>query len=296
MNFKALPCPTRWEGVIVGAWIVLIDALMFAWANLRPVDWLKFALMIGILASLPLLGYVAYRTWSAFSLEYWVDRNAVTISWANVRQTIPMDRIQRVIRGGLADLGAPAWYHWPGPHIRPARGLGVLNLSLMATRPLADCLVLDTGDALYAISPARQEEFLAALQERYRLGPVAPVQQGLVRTSYWRKLFGNDQAGALLIALGLVGVLALLGVLMVNYPDLPDVLVFHYNSEGIPDVVRSKAALFLLPAVGFLAWVVNGFWGLWMSVRRQRIGAYMLWGGTLIVQVFSMLALQSLIQ
>ena len=296
MNFKAIPCPTRWEGVIVGAWIVLADVLMLTWALLRPVDWLKYLLMVAILASLPLLSYVAYRTWSAFSLEYWVDRNAVTISWANVRQTIPMGRIQRIIREGVEELGAPAWYHWPGPHIRPTRGLGLLNLSLMATRPLSDCLVMDTGDALFAISPERQDEFLTALQERYRLGPVAPVQQEMVRTSYWRRLFGNDQAGTLLIALGLAGVLMLFGVLMVSYPDLPDVLVYHYNSEGIPDVVRSKASLFLLPAVGFLAWVVNGVWGMWMSVRQQRTGAYMLWGGTLIVQIFSMLALRSLIQ
>ena len=83
---------------------------------------------------------------------------------------------------------------------------------------------------------------------------------------------------------------------MLRFPDLPDVMAFHYNSDGLPDVVREKAFLFLLPAIGFLAWLTNGLWGIWMAVHDQRTGAYMLWGGAVIVQVCSLLALNSLTQ
>jgi hypothetical protein len=115
-----------------------------------------------------------------------------------------------------------------------------------------------------------------------------------VRETFYDRLFGQDATGALLVGLGLAGVLVLFGVLMLNFPDLPDVLAFHYNSEGLPDVVRGKGALFLLPSIGLLAWLANSLWGAWMALHEQRTGAYMLWGGTLVVQFFSFLALNSL--
>ncbi len=107
-------------------------------------------------------------------------------------------------------------------------------------------------------------------------------------------MFEADSSGALLLAVGLIGVLVLFGVLMVRFPNLPDALTFHYNSDGLPDVVRDKIALFLLPAIGLLAWLINGLWGVWLVLHRQRTGAYLLWGGAIIVQVVSYLALTSL--
>jgi hypothetical protein len=59
--------------------------------------------------------------------------------------------------------------------------------------------------------------------------------------------------------------------------------------------VRNKSALFLLPGIGLLAWLANGLWGMWMAHRKQLIGAYMLWGGAIIVQICSLLALKSLL-
>jgi hypothetical protein len=43
-----------------------------------------------------------------------------------------------------------------------------------------------------------------------------------------------------------------------------------------------------------LAWLINGLWGIWMAAHQQPTGAYLLWGGALIVQACSLLALHSL--
>ncbi|NJN84491.1 MAG: DUF1648 domain-containing protein [Caldilineaceae bacterium] len=257
-------------------------------------DWLKFALLFLLLASLPALGYLAYRTWGAFTLEYWVDRNSVTISWANSRRVIPLQQIQRVIQGGLNDPDRASWRYWPASQIRPARALGLLDVTLYASRPLSECLTLDLGDVYVAISPREQELFLTALQERFRLRPVANVSALRLPTPIWRRIFEGNPLGAALLIAGFLGCLMLFGLLMVRFPDLPDALAFHYNSEGLPDVIREKSALFLLPAIGLLAWVLNGLWGGWMALRDQRTGAYMLWGGALIVQFCSLMALTSL--
>ena len=295
MTFQPLACRTRWEGVAVAGWLVLIDLLLLVWMWRRPVDWAKFVLILAIVASVPLLYHLAVRTWAAFTLEYWVDRNAITVSWANTRQVIPQDSIRRVIRGGVANLSGTAWLHWPAPYLgSTGRALGLLNITLLSTRPLPECLLLETEGAVFALSPADAEGFLAALQVRHSLGPVAAVEHAVLHSKPWDRVFHREATGPVLLGAGLIGVLVLFGTLMWQFPDLPDALAFHYNTDGLPDVVREKNALFLLPSIGLLAWLANGSWGLWMALRNQRTGAYMLWGGAVIVQIFSFLALYSL--
>jgi hypothetical protein len=275
--------------------VILVDLLFIVWLYRRSVDWLKFLLVLLVVVSGVLVVHLVLRTWAAFSLEYWVDRNAVTVRWANTRQLIPLHDVQRVIQGGVESLGGSGWLQWPAPYVGShSRALGLLNITTLATRPLHECLLLDTGYAVFALSPQDGEAFLGAVQRRYRLGPVTPIQASKVRATLFDRLFGHDATGAVLVGLGLAGALALFGLLMLNFPDLPDVLAFHYNSDGLPDVVRGKGALFLLPSIGLLAWLTNSFWGAWMALHEQRTGAYMLWGGTLVVQIFSFLALSSL--
>ena len=138
-------------------------------------------------------------------------------------------------------------------------------------------------------------QFLAALQERFQMGPAIYVKLEQDQAAFLPRFFGESQVGLVLFGLGLLGVLALFGLLMVRFPNLPDQLPFRYASDGTPDLVRSKASLFLLPGIGLLAWLANGLWGMWMAYRKQVVGAYMLWGGAIIVQLCSLLALKSLL-
>ncbi|MCB0045274.1 MAG: hypothetical protein KDD92_07590 [Caldilineaceae bacterium] len=284
-----------WESLIVCIWSLIIDGLLLLWAARRPIDWLKFALIFVVLASLPFLLHLAYRTWAALTLEYQVDRNAVTIRWAGARQIIPLHAIRRVIRGGLQDLSAPRRLDWPAEDIRRSQALGLLNVRMLAARPLEECLLLETTDGVYALSPAAEDEFLDALQARYRFGPSRSVEMSREYTTRLGEFFSANPAGLVLLIGGLAGVLALAGLLMVRFPGLPDELVMQVNSDGLPLSVRSKDALFLLPAMGFLAWLLNSVAGLWLAARGQAVAAYLLWGGTIVVQLFSLLALFSLL-
>ncbi len=296
MIFAPPPCRTRWEGVAVTAWLLLIDLLLLIWMLRRPVDWVKFALILAMVASVPLIVHLALRTWAGFTLEYWVDRNAITVRWANTRQVIPQESIRRVIRGGVENLSRTAWLFWPAPYLGGGgRALGLLNIFMLSTRPLPECLLLETDDAVFALSPADMDGFLASLQVRHSLGPVAAVEHAVLRSTPWDRIFHRQATGIVLLVAGLAGVLALFGALMWQFPNLPDALAFHYNTDGIPDVVREKSALFLLPMIGLIAWLANGIWGAWMALHGQRTGAYMLWGGAVIVQIFSFLALNSLV-
>lgn len=295
MRFDPLPCRTRWEGLTVAFWILLIDLLLLIWMGRRPIDWVKFAMVLMAVGSLPLLGYLLFRTWTLFTLSYGVDRDGITVEWGAMRQVIPMQSVKRIVRGGLPSLSRPKWYEWPGPYVRHTHAFGLPNIQMLCTRPLEECLLLDTGETVFALSPRDADAFLEALQSHYRLGPLVRLSLERVRSSFWRRLFGEDRVGPILLGSGLGGVLLLFGLLMVQFPNLPDALAFHYNSEGLPDVVREKHALFLLPVIALMTWLINGLWGLWMAFHEQRTGAYMLWSGTLIVQVCSYMALTTLI-
>ncbi len=297
MVFKPIPCRTRWEGLAVVFWIFLLDLLFLTWAGRRPTDFIKFVLFVVIAASIPVLAHVAYRTWAAFTLEYWLDRDAVIIRWANVRHIVPLVSIQHIIEEGMAEIGRPGWLHWPLPNVRASHTAEPPHDVLMcATKPLAQCLLLNTGELQFAISPLDKAYFLEMVQEYYRIGPARNLTISEERTSSLGRFFGEHQVGLILVGIGLVGVLALFGRLMVQFPSLPSPLPFRYNAEGLPELVRDKGALFVLPAIGLLVWLLNGLWGVWMMRRQQPTGAYMLWGGAIIVQVCSLLALNSLLR
>lgn len=295
MVFKPAPCKTRWEGLVVSLWIALIDLLLLVWVTQRQTDWLRFLLILIIALSTPLLLHLLYRTWGAFTLEYWVDRNAVTVRWANLRQIIPLPSIQQIVVGGLQDSPGQQWRQWPAPQVRRAYAPALARVMLFATKPLEECLLLDTGDAVFAISPRAEAEFLEAVQNRFQMGVTQPLAIEQVDTSTWERIVGPGRMGPILLGLGMAGALLLFGVLMLRFPDLPNPLPIRYTREGLPEMVRDKDLLFRLPTIGLFAWIVNGAWGVLMMVRRQPVGAYLLWGGTVVVQGFLFLALRSVL-
>lgn len=296
MVFAAKPALARWEGVALAIWIVLFDVLLVVWALRRPIDLLQFLLFLAMALSIPLLIHLLYRTWAAFSLEYWIDRNAITLRWAHLQQVIPTQSVREIVQGAPLPVDE-RWslLRWPMPFLAIASQPTAQSINLCATRPPTECIVLKTDAGVYALSPADADGFVEALQARYRLGPTQVVTPERVQRTWLTNVFADDPQGVWLLAIGLIGVLLLFAVLTISFPDLPDVLAVRYNSQGLPEEIREKSALFRLLVIGLLAWSVNAIGGIWFATQRQRIGAHMLWGGAIVVQVFLLLALVSLI-
>jgi len=296
MVFVAKPALARWAGVAAVIWIVLIDVLMVVWALRRPIDLLQFLLFLVMVGSIPVLIHLIYRTWAAFSLEYWVDRNAITLRWAHFQQVIPTQSVREIAHGTmLYGDERSSLRRWPMPFLALASQPTADSVNLCATLPPAECVMLKTDAGIYALSPADADGFVEALQERYRLGATQIVAPVRVRRTWLANTLGDDPQGVWLLVIGLIGVLLLFAVLTISFPNLPDVLAVRYNSQGLPEEIREKIALFRLLVIGLLAWSVNAVGGVWFSAQRQRIGAHMLWGGAIVVQVFLLLALISLI-
>lgn len=297
MTFKPFVRHDHWYALPVILGLIALDALVVRHVLGRPVDGLSFLLSLWVLVSLFILVYLAYRMVAAFTLEYWVDRDAVTVVWGSTRQIVPLGQIRRIQRGVANPATAPARpWHWPCPDRRRIRcaGLGVVNA--YATRPLSEQLILVTDEESYGLSPADPEGFLAALQARYALGAARPRAVELVRPPLWTWPLWHDREAIFLIGLGLLGVLVLFGALCFRFPFLSSDIPLHFDAGGLPDRIAAKSGLFALPVIGLVTWLFNLAAGAWVYSRAHRQGAYLLWGGAVVVQGIAGLALFNLMR
>ncbi len=297
MSFKPLPGADRWYGVLAVLALLGLAGGLLASLPGRPVDGLTFLLGLAGLILLGLAGYVAYRTWNVFSLEYWVDRDAVTLVWGPTRQIVPLCQIERILEGPAAEpLNVSRPWHWPCPDRRRVRyaTLGVVNA--YATRPLAEQIVLVTAGESYSLSPADSKGFIRALQERFALGGGRVMQVELRRPPIWTWPLWRDRGALFLIGAGLLGVLLMFGVLCFRYPNLSSDLPLHFDVNGMPDRIAPKSGLFALPVIGLVVWLFNTAAGVWLYRRVQQGAAYLLWGGALAVQGIGGLALINLMR
>jgi len=203
-------------------------------------------------------------------------------------QIIPLQSVRRVFDHGIEDQIQARLSHWPALQVRPSQADNLPPIWILATQSLARCMVLDTGEMAFAISPAHKAEFLAAIQKYYQMGPVHNRQLVRIHAGPWNRILEVGRPGVLLIGAGLIGVVLLWSLLMVNYAILPEYSV--PNSD-----IAARSTYLLLPYIGLMTWVINGLWGAWMAWRQQPTGAYLLWGGAVIVQICALFALNSML-
>jgi hypothetical protein len=297
VTFKPSPYPGRWYGPLAMLALIGFDVVLLRAILDRPVDGLSFILALFMLGSLLAIVYLGYRTLGAFTLEYWVDRNAVTVVWGLTRQIVPMGQIERVaVNPPTLPLEGPAPWHWPVPHRRRlfTEQFGAVNA--YGTRPLPEQIVLVTPGESYSLSPSDQERFLRALQDRFALGPNRVVEAELKRPPVWTWPLWRDRAALFLIGAGLLGVLIMFAALTFRYPSLSSDLPMHFDVAGLPDRIAPKSELFTLPIIGLVVWVLNTGLGVWLYRRVQRGAAYLLWFGALAVQGIAGLALFNLMR
>ncbi len=297
MTFKPVSYPGRWYGPLAMLALVVLDVILVRALLDRPIDGVSFILALAVLASVLVLLYIAYRTVCAFTLEYWVDRNGVTLIWGPTRQVVPIGQIERiVVHPDAAVRRGPAPWHWPCPNRRRMFTHTYGPVNAYATRPLAEQVLLVGAAESYGLSPADCDGFLQALQERYTLGANRLIDAELKRPPLWTWPLWSDRAALFLMAAGLLGLLVIFGALCFRYPDLSSDLPVHFDINGLPDRIAEKAELFTLPFIGLAVWLFNTAAGVWLYRHIQRGAAYLLWFGALAVQGIAGLALFNLMR
>ena len=273
--------PRRSTGILVGIAIILsvlaLNALLLSYLRQSQVSLIFFIFALLVILSLPLLALLGYLVYGLFNLRYQLHRNALTIAWGATRRVIPMGDIREVMRG--EDSGEEIkvrGIRWPGHQMGRGQIEGIGRALFYATEPVAGQLLVVTPTVAYGISPADPDGFLDAFEIRQQMGPIQLLSYEHRQPAFLSWPIWRDRLAHLLLALGSGANLILFGYHCWRYPAL------------------GRADVFNLPAIGLVALIANSSLGMLIH-SRQRVGAYLLWGGAVAVQLLSWLAALNII-
>jgi hypothetical protein len=283
-------------GPILGLDIWFLNLVREQSVRAQQISFLTFLMGLMVVLSVPVLFVLIYQTLSWLTLRYHLDRNRVSVRWIGSEQVVPIRDIQQIVQG--ARLGDTVvrrrGLHWPGHERGDGLVPGIGRTCFLATRPLAEQLLLVTPGRAFAISPQDTDGFLRAFEVRQKLGPNRLLERQVRRASWltW-PLWSDPTAWALLGAATAIN-LALFGYLSIRFPGLDYQLPLHFNRLGQADRIGTKMELFALPIIGLIILGTNLVLGL-LLYRRERAGSYLLWGASAAVQALFWLAAFSIV-
>jgi len=265
--------------------IILVDVGLIWLATIRPLSIGTFIIGLAVLFSLGLLGLIGYWLYGLARSGYFLDRNALVIRWGAAEQTIPTAQIERVL--ARDEVEGHIQFHggmWPGHCVGYGEVPGAGPALFYATTPPRHQIYVVTPGLTYGISPADSEGFLQSLHKRLQMGPTQVVEQSSKRPGFLNWAIWQDRMGLALLATGFLTVLALTGLLSFQFPALSRLVPLHFDAAGSPDRLGPRGQIFIIPLIGLLTLLLNGALGL-LVYRRERLASYLLWGGTVLIQV-----------
>jgi len=291
MEWKNQPRLGTRVGIAMIVWLVFLDALLVWIATQFPVSLVTFVLSVIIMATVPMILWIIYGLMGLNRALYSCDRNMLAIRWGAVQQVIPMASIRRVLHGTEVEGQVHHFrgQHWPGHWVGQAEITGIGTTLFYASGGLENQLIIVTPGLAYSISPADFASFVEAFEQRQRMGPTQAVEQVSVRPEILDWSLWTDRLAIALVGAATVTCLLLFGYTCLRFPDMAPRLALHFDIAGAPDRFGPRAQVFLLPFIGLLSLGANVAIGLPVYLR-DRIGAYLLWGGAVVVQVLAWIA------
>jgi hypothetical protein len=282
-------------GLIALLDVWLLDRLINDSIYTQQISFLSFAMLLGVLLSVPLLIVLVFQTTSCLTLRYHLDRNGLIVRWLGSRQSIPIRDIQRIVSGHYLGetIVRRQGIRWPGHERGKGMVPGIGRTRFLATQPLQDQLVLVVPGEAFGISPHDRDGFLQAYEARRELGPNRLLEREMRHARLLSWPLWTDQTAWLLLGLAIVINLAMFGYLGTRFPGLDLQLPLHFNNQGLVDRIGTRMELFTLPIIGLIILGTNAVLGLALY-GRERAGSYLLWGAAVAVQALFWLAVFSI--
>jgi hypothetical protein len=273
--------PPRTLGSLVGGGIAawcLLAAIVLAVRGVTHDVTLGIVALYIVAAIFLCIGLLfAYWTYSLGTMRYALDRNALTIIWGDIRQSVPMAQIERLVPG--RELANPhvAGVSWMGHHVGRAQVEGGVGDTLFYSthRSPEDLLYVVTPEQSYAVSVEDEVAFAEAVQAQQRLGPLVAVPQGPERLYLAAQPFWEDRTAQGLALAALATFFAMMAYVFQQYPGLDQNIALSFPElDGITRV-GSRSELLKLPATGMGLLLVNLVLG-FIAHSWERMVGYVL--------------------
>lgn len=280
--------PSKQRGLLWAAGFALpLSAILFAGILLsvaEPVTGLNLVGVALVLIAIPPFGWLAYRVTGLIGARYRVSAGVLEVTWGSRREVVPLRDIEEahpatLFTGELTARGL----NWPGCVVSrfDHPQLGLVEV-LAASGEKSDLVLIGYPGGWLALSPRDSAGFLQALSGRRLAEPRAGAS--MVPARVGRSLLGDRVAlGLLLAAVLLLGIL--IAYLLLIWPQLPPVLALRFNADGTPERFGPPAGLFILPAIGAVALVLNSLYGAILHSRAaDRAAAYVMLTSSIAIQ------------
>ncbi len=201
----------------------------------------------------------AYWTYSLGTLRYVLDRNALTITWGDIRQMVPMSQIERLVPGRELPNPHVAGVSWLGHHIGRGDVPGGIGDTLFYSthRSPADLLYVVTPEQSYALSLEDEVAFAEAVQATQRLGSLVSVPQAPDRLYLAAQPFWEDRTAQVLALAAFATFFAMFAFVYQQYPGLPQSIALSFPQLNGVTRIASKSELLKLPMTGVGLLLVN---------------------------------------
>ena len=265
--------PNRAIGTLVGGaitlWCFLFTGALL-WRGLtQPIDLPAVGAYVAATLFFSVGCLFAYWTYGCLSMRYYLDRNGLTIHWGDIRQLIPMDRIQRLVPGRELPNPRVTGVSWLGHHVGHGDVDDLGNVIFYAThRSRDELLYIVTADQTYAISVDDEVRFAEELQGHQRLGQVVSLPQVTERHSIASLPFWHDPLAQLLALAAVLACTVTLGYVFHQYPGLPESIPFPFASLGFGE----KRELLSIPITGLGLLAVNLVLGFALHAVDRAVG------------------------
>ena len=265
--------PNRAIGTLVGGaltlWCFLFTSALL-WRGLnQPIDLPAVGAYAAATLFFSLGCLFAYWTYGCLTMRYYLDRNGLTIHWGDIRQLIPMDRIERLVPGRELPNPKIAGVSWLGHHVGHGEVEDLGNVLFYAThRSREELLYIVTADQTYAISVDDEVRFAEELQGHQRLGQVVSLPQVTERHSIASLPFWHDPLAQLLALAAVLACTVTLGYVFHQYPGLPESIPFPFATLGFGD----KRELLSIPITGLGLLAVNLVLGFALHAVDRAVG------------------------
>jgi Bacterial PH domain len=233
-------------------------------------------------------------------LTYALTENALRIDWLGRTVVVPYPAIQGIYTGQrLSGHSTPSLPRWPGISVGSARVRGMGRLRFFATSSDQSELTYITVEHGGVILSARDPHaFRAGLIERVERYDDVPAEDTLTWhqappiSAPWTAL--ADAWLPVCVALGVLGLLAVLAVVTSRFDALPDQIAVHFDANSRPNQIAPKSDLLRLTLYGLAVLIVN--WVIGVLVHpRERLLARLLWFGAAVVQAVLLLGVLRLV-
>lgn len=227
----------------------------------------------------------AYWTYSLGTLRYTIDRNALTITWGDIRQMVPLSQIERLVPGRELPNPHVAGVSWLGHHVGHADVEGGIGETLFYSthRSPSDLLYVVTPGQSYAISVDDEVAFAEAVQQQQRLGSLVAVPQAPDRLYLAAQPFWEDRTAQILALAAFATFFAMFGYVFSEYPDLPQSIAISFPELNGITRVGSKEELLKLPIAGVTLLIINLGLG-FIAHSWERMVGYVLLVATIAMQ------------